>query len=141
MLYQMGEVVQAGVQIEKVLNKWIEDTYLDLGIPCGERKNPLALTSKMKVALNLASQLPHHSDVEKAWMREAFVDVLDAMRLRNRVIHDQWVSFDDGLITRFGYFATRDGLPSIEIEPGIGPGQYSHEDWEALGSDAGTGDN
>ena len=132
MLYQMGEVVQAGVQVEKSLHKWIEDTHLDLGTPRDERENPMALQPKIKVARKLASQLPHHSDEEKAWMRDAFIDIHEAMQLRNRVIHDQWVSFEDGRVTRFGFFAAHDGLPSAEIEPGIGPGQYSHEDWERL---------
>jgi len=131
-LYQMGEVVQVGVMIDKSLHKWIDDTQLYTGTPPERRKNPGAFKPKAEWACNLASNLPHYTDEEKEWMRGAFTDSRDAMEFRNRVVHDQWVSFDNGVITRFGYFAERDGFPAHEIEPGEGPGQYSHQDWENL---------
>ena len=131
-LYQMGEVVQIGVMIDKSLHKWIDDTQRNTGIPPEHRKNPTGFKPKAKLACILASRLLHYTDEEKEWMRGAFTDSRDAMEFRNRVVHDQWVSFDNGVITRFGYFAERDGFPADEIEPGEGPGQYSHQDWENL---------
>lgn len=132
MLYQMGEVVQIGVQIEKSLSKWIEDAYDDLNIPRDLRENPMPLVARVGLARKLAKNLPFHLEAEKEWIREAFHDTQQAMQLRNRVIHDQWVSFGDGMVTRFGYFAASDGQPAMELEPGIGPGQYSHEGWDDL---------
>lgn len=132
MLYQMGEVVQIGVSIEKTLAKWVLDTYLELGVPKDERKSYLSFEAQINLARRLTSRLAHHTDQEKQWIRDAFADTLAAMQIRNRVVHDQWVSFDDGYLTRFGHFAARDGLEATEIEPGDGPGQYTHDEWEQL---------
>lgn len=132
MLYQMGEVVQIGVMIEKSLDKWISDAYLHVGIPSGFRETPMALAAKIGLARKLAKSLPFHLDDEKEWIREAFRDTLTAMQLRNRVVHDQWLAVGDGKLTRFGYFPPRDGYPEMEIEPGRGPGQFTHEQWEDL---------
>lgn len=132
MLYQMGEVVQIGVMIEKALDKWIEGAYLDLNIPRDLRQNPMPTQAKVELARKLAKNLPFHTDEEKEWIREAFQDTLLAMQDRNRVIHDQWVALGDDNVTRFGYFPSRDGLPAVEIVPGRGPGSYTHDDWEKL---------
>ncbi len=131
-LYQTGEVVQIGVMIEKSIDKWIEDAYQDLNIPRDFRQNPMPLQAKVDLARKLAKNLPFHADDEKEWIREAFQDTFKAMQDRNRIVHDQWVSFDDGKVTRFGYFAARDGFPATEITPGVGPGEYTHEDWEEI---------
>jgi hypothetical protein len=132
MIYQMGEVVQIGVMIEKSLDKWIEDAYMDLSIPRDFRQSPMPLQGKIDLARKLAKNLPFHVDDEKEWIREAFQDTFKAMQNRNRIIHDQWVSLEDGNVTRFGYFAEREGSPASEVIPGIGPGQYTHEDLERL---------
>src|SRR4051812_21298399 len=91
MIFQMGEVVQIGVKIEKALEKWIEDCWSWFGTPKDERLMPLALKAKVRIAKKLLRSwgyAPEHY----AAMLSALGGVFDSMQKRNRIIHDQWVA-------------------------------------------------
>ena len=138
MIYQTGEVVQIGVIIEKALDKWIVDARVRTGVfyNAAQRNIPAALKRKVDVAKALVPQVPGWNERQRADILSALNATLGAMQRRNRVVHDMWVTFDEtpGYITRFGYFPeTSPGAGDHrEITPGVGPGRFTHADWESL---------
>lgn len=138
LLYQTGEVMQIGVMIEKSLEKWIDDAWIWQGTPKADRIMPMAYKAKVKLAKKLAEVYPW-SPTHLDHIRGAMEASLTSMQRRNRVVHDQWIAFPEqpGTITRFGYFpeSAPGAGDAMEISPGIGPGQFTNEEWEDLRTD------
>jgi hypothetical protein len=124
MTYQVGQVVQIGVMIEKVLDAWIEDAASRSGDP---RRKPRQLSAQIDRAIELARRFPYSADRHDD-ICNAFEATREAMGERNRVVHDQWVAFPEtpGVITRFGHFA------EAEEDLSKPRGSYTHEEWEEL---------
>jgi hypothetical protein len=116
LIYQTGEIARAGVHVEQTTRRWVESALAFHPEP--DTQLPNGYSPLIKTAKGIATRIPVSDDVREA-MRSTFAFSLDAMQRRNRLIHDQWESFDEwpDNWVRFGYFPDS----GIEVNPGIGP--------------------